>query len=106
MGKQRFQKYFPQYEIAAQKISKDKDAAKDPNGYMREHTYSQLAYIVLAYKDQGVPTIEFFVGVFGPPPRHTVYIYRENGKIEDGSKTAERWRHREQVAENWFRVHD
>jgi hypothetical protein len=101
----RFQKHFSQYERAASEIESSITSEGDyktPGRTMFLSNVSPIAYL----EDDGTLTIEFIVGVTGPPPRHTAYLYRSNGIIEKGSRTAERWYRTTQVKEHWFRAHD
>jgi hypothetical protein len=101
----RFQRHLHQYEQAVVEI----ESSITSDGYF--HTPSGTVF--LAYvppntyrEDDGSLTIEFFVGVFPFPPRHTAYIYRSNNVVEKGSRTAKRWYHTTQVSDRWFRAID
>jgi hypothetical protein len=99
----RFERYLPQYERVAAEI--EKSAPYDfnqitPTGW----THLSLAPLNTYREDDGSLTIEFLVGIIGPPQRHTVYIYRSNGVIEKGSKTSKEWHWPTRVNEHWFKA--
>jgi hypothetical protein len=99
----RFERHLPQYEKAA--FSIEGNAASDfrhekPGGWMHLTILPPITY----REDDGSLTVEFMVGGIGPPPRHTVYLYRPNGVIEKSSQTSTRWHWPMRVNEHWFRA--
>jgi hypothetical protein len=67
-----------------------------------------LAYLLpnVIRENDGTLTFEFFVGVWPFPPRHTAYLYRSNGIVEQGSLADKRWHHTTKVNEHWFKASD
>jgi len=104
--KTRFQRHLFQYEQVASNIERN----VTPDGHLKEFPsgWIRLSYIppITYREDDGTLTIEFFVGAAGPPPKHIAYLYRSNGVIEKGSKTAKRWCNTTKVNEHWFRASD
>jgi hypothetical protein len=104
--KTRFKRHLPRYKQVAATIQSNVTAEghykEFPSGWMRLSYIPPTAY----HEDDGTLTIEFYAGVMPFPPQHIAYIYRSNGVIEKGSRTAKRWHNTTQVNECWFRVSD
>jgi hypothetical protein len=103
--RKRFERHLPQYERAVAEIENSVTPDKNyttPSGWMHLSITPPITY----REDDGTLTVEFLVGGIGPPPRHTVYIYRSNGIIEKGSQTSKRHHWPTRVNEHWFRASD
>jgi hypothetical protein len=101
----RFQRHFSQYDQAASEI----ENSITPDGdYSTPSGTVFLSYVppITYREDDESLTIEFIVGGVAPPPNHVAYIYRSNGVIGEGSRTAKRWPRTTRVNEHWFRASD
>ncbi|MGD0078873.1 MAG: hypothetical protein ABSB91_09670 [Sedimentisphaerales bacterium] len=105
LSHKRFERHLTQYEQVVSQIEHNFTSEKN---YVIPSGWENLSYVppIVYREDDGSLTIEFLVGGIGPPPRHIVYVYRSNGIIEEGSKTAKRWHHTTKEKERWFRASD
>lgn len=110
LANSRFDKYFSQYEKVASMIQ-DGSLQITESYVMLPFGYRHLAFMGRVYvkndnpKDPNNIMIEFIVGS-GGFAGHVAYLYSSTGTIDENTRMAERWRHRRQVKQNWFRASD
>lgn len=101
-----FRSRLPKYEevvglIAAGTINVDQDLRL----VELPAKYSELAAATLAEQDSsGTITIEFIIGG-GFPVKHTGYLYRSHGTLEDWRHSG-RWPKAKQLSDHWYAISD
>ncbi|MBN2020100.1 MAG: hypothetical protein JW749_07740 [Sedimentisphaerales bacterium] len=105
LASKRFEKYLPEYDRAVKELENN---ATFETHYAKPSGWRRLAILppVIYRERDGTLTVEFYTGGIGPPLLQTAYIYRSNGLIGPGSKTAKRWHRGSKLNEHWFRASD
>jgi hypothetical protein len=101
-----FRSRIPQYEAVLEMMM---DGSIDVGDELRlielPPEYSSLASRTMAQKDSnGILTVEFIIGG-GFPVKHSGYLFRSEGKLQDWEHAA-RWPRRLKIDEHWYRISD